>query len=276
MSLLSKSQETIDHLSTIFQSVVHAVHQPRIADDRTDFGRNAKGDQVRWFDRVADQAVADYLAKHFPVPTELLSEEAAPRRFGAEPVYTLVIDPVDGSENYARGLQPSGFSIALLPYGASLHIDHVEVAFVGDLTTGQRFFAIRGAGAFAGSSPIVTSRTADLGHAVISGDVIGKPIGHGLSDLLPQIKGFRVLGSSVRALAAVAGGQLDGHIDTRGLLTPENFLAASLLITEAGGCVSAPDGSRLANVTALTDGFAILASANLGLHQQLIKILSAV
>jgi fructose-1,6-bisphosphatase len=99
----------ITHLEHLFQAVSQAV-LTKGPEQSTFLGQNAKGDQVKWFDLAADQAVARYLAEQFPEPVQLLSEEGEPRTFGqGRPRFTLVLDPV-----------------AVVPYGQPVGVETVQ------------------------------------------------------------------------------------------------------------------------------------------------------
>jgi hypothetical protein len=60
-------------------------------------------------------------------------------------------------------------------------------------------------------------------------------------------------------------------LDLRGRLTPENFLAPSLILTEAGGAISGPEGKPIPDITDLTQRFSIIASGSHELHAVLVE-----
>ena len=75
-------------------------------------------------------------------------------------------------------------------------------------------------------------------------------------------------------MAMVAGGTLGAHLDLTGNLTPENFLASSLIITEGGGVITGPDGNPLPNIQSLTECYRIVAASSPALHAALITALN--
>ena len=95
--------------------------------------RNAKGNDVKLLDLAANGAALAALRKlRFSVVVD--SEECVRREFGSGPPrHRVVLDPVDGSDNWAQGLPLSASSYALLPVDAPLHPDWVEAASVGPL-----------------------------------------------------------------------------------------------------------------------------------------------
>lgn len=269
-------QDTIlAHLKAIFGEVVSAVtsgHGERWNESRL----NAKGDQVKWFDLVADQTVCSYLQDHFPCPVRLLSEEGEPRQFGAgKPEFTMVLDPVDGSDNFSRGIAPSSMAVALVPANLPITTDTVQLALVGDLFSGNIWLAERGRGAFNHGNAIRTRQVTRLEKAMISCELNHFKMDETLSRLLSRAGGVRALGCATRTLVMVAYGALDAHLDLRGRLTPENLLAPSLILTEAGGIITDPEGKPLPKIKDLKERYSILAAATLELHTTLVQQLNS-
>lgn len=266
----------ITHLEALYRVVVQAVTDGSAAG-WGHLGRNPKGDQVKWFDLAADQAVCAYLEQQFPCPVKLLSEEGAPRSFGSgDPEWALVLDPVDGSENFSRGLAPAAVALALIPANLPVAVHTVEYALVGDLYRHHTWQAERGKGALLnGTIPLRTSSVTQLEQAMISCDLNQANIPSSLANALFRAKGVRAFGSATTVLARVADGSLDVHLDLRECLTPENFLAPALIISEAGGLITAPNGDALPQIQSLTECYSILAAANPELHTGLIQALKA-
>ena len=92
-----------------------------------------------------------------------------------------------------------------------------------------------------------------------------------LANVLSRARGIRTLGCATKAIKLVASGSLDVHLDLRGRLTPENFLAPSLILTEAGGSISGPEGEPIPDITDLTQRFSIIASVSPELHADLVQ-----
>lgn len=265
------SDSILTHLSSLFREVVKAVSSENKGRmEKMSF--NAKGDQVKWFDTAADQTVCAYLCERFPNPVILMSEEGKLRSFGnGVPEFTMVLDPIDGSDNFERGISIAGMAIALIPADIPVSVSNVEYALVGDLFTGNTLTAVRGHGAYNEDKPAYTRPVTKLREALISCELnhflMGKPLAHVLS----RARGVRTFGCSTRALSMIATGTLDAHLDLRRRLTPENFLAPSLIITEAGGFLTDPEGNPLPNISCLTERYSILASATQELHETLIQ-----
>ncbi len=137
--------------------------------DRTGTGsKNAKGDGVKRFDLAANDA-ALVVFKEFQQPVVVDSEESGRLKIGSGiPRHRLVLDPVDGSDNWARGLPLSALSCAVLPIDAPLHPDWVEAALVGPLEQNTPLIAIKGSRAWRGNHRLETSQVRNITEAMIS------------------------------------------------------------------------------------------------------------
>lgn len=258
-------------LEAVFQAISQTVRRRggRLAGETT---TNPKGDRVREFDLAADRAVCAYLSHRFPHPVLLLSEEGEPRRFGdGEPEFVMVLDPVDGSDNLARGIPLAGTAVALIPSGGPIAVGTVQYALVGDLFTGDRWVAERGQGAFRNGMRIRPSRVTKLEEATVSCELNHFAVEARLAGMLSRAQAVRTLGCATRALSMVADGSLDAHLDVRGRLTPENFLAPSLVVGEAGGLLTDPEGKAIPAIQSLTERYSIVAAATPELHAALIS-----
>lgn len=271
---MTQSDLLLSHLEALYQAIVQAVTSGNAAEWGV-LGQNAKGDQVKWFDLAADRAVCAYLEKHFPCPVELLSEEGEPRRFGrGEPEWTMVLDPVDGSENFSRGLMPTGTAIALIPAGQPVAVETVELALVGSLYHRQVWQAVRGKGAWRNGQPLRPSQITRLDQAIINCDLSRATTPPALAEVIAEARSVRSFGAATLILVGVADGSLEAHLDLRDRLTPENYLAPGLIIHEAGGRMTSPNGEALPPVRSLVEAYSVIVAANPELHAALVRRLS--
>ncbi len=257
-------------LSALHQSVRKAV----LDADREAIGtRNAKGDDVKVFDLAAEDAALAILRELQP-PILVDSEESESREVGpGRPQHRLVLDPVDGSDNWARGLPLSALSCAVLPIDAPLHPDGVESAMVGPLEEVTPLIALKGSGAWRGSTRFAVSGVRGITDALISVELNHFSPSPGLARLMRRARGVRCYGCAARALSLVAVGATDAHVDVRGRLTAESYLAAARLVIEAGGCVVGIDGPPLTAATLLTDGVCLIAAASRDLCDAIVDCL---
>jgi len=235
--------------------------------------RNAKGDDVKLFDLAANDAALAALRKQ-RVPLIVDSEESGRLKIGSgTPRHRLVLDPVDGSDNWARGLPLSALSCAVLPVDAPLHPDYVEAALVGPLEQDTPLVAVKGAGAWRGNNRLETSRVDSIAEAMISVELNHHSPSPGLARLMAAARGVRCYGCASRAILQVAMGAADAHVDVRGRLTAESYLAAARLVIEAGGWVSGIDGARLATPESLTGRIGLIAASSRELCAEIVEVL---
>ncbi|MCZ6743449.1 MAG: hypothetical protein O7D31_02025 [Alphaproteobacteria bacterium] len=260
----------IDMLSALHQTVRKAV----LDAGREAIGtKNAKGDDVKVFDLAAEDAALAVLRELGP-PILVDSEESEPLEVGpGRPQHRLVLDPVDGSDNWARGLPLSALSCAVLPIDAPLHPDSVEAAMVGPLEEETPLIALKGSGAWRGSTRFAVSGVRSITDALISVELNHFSPSPGLARLTSRARGVRCYGCASRALSLVAVGATDAHVDVRGRLTAESYLAAARLVIEAGGCVVGIDGPPLPAATVLTDGVCLIAAGSRELCDEIVDCL---
>ena len=235
--------------------------------------RNAKGDDVKHFDLAANDAALVVL-KDLRLSLVVDSEESGRQEIGSgAPRHRLVLDPVDGSDNWARGLPLSAFSCAVLPIEAPLHPEWVEAALVGPLEQDTPLIALKGSGAWRGNHRLETSGARDIAEAMISVELNHHSPSPGLTRLMATARGVRSYGCASRAISLVAEGATDAHVDARGRLTAESYLAAARLVIEAGGWVAGVDGAPLVAPQSLTDRVGLIAASSRKLCDEIVKVL---
>lgn len=151
---------------------------------------------------------------------------------------TWVVDPIDGTVNYASGIPNYCVSIAAVEGGADPQTWTVLAGAVYAPALRELFSAARGGGAYLGQ------RRLQVSEAPAAGALLGTGFGYDpathLADLatigvvMPLARDLRRLGAAALDLAFVAAGRLDGFFE-RGL-QPWDWAAGSLLVQEAGGC----------------------------------------
>ena len=264
------------HLQGMFADV----RQFLLTDGLTKLGTvqtNARGDVTKEFDFLAEGRIIDFCAREIAEPVRILTEERGEVRTRSGPArWTLIVDPVDGSENFARGNELSCVSLALLPGEELPRPEDVSVALVGGIFSGTIYEAEKESGAWRNGEPIRSSRITKLSDAMVAVDFNfrGSPSVARLFSLLRSIKDARRFGSAAFEFAAVASGGVDAYVDVRDTLSPENYMAAYLIVTEAGGVVSDRHGQPLAPIHSMTQGQSIVAAATRGLQSAILEILA--
>ena len=260
----------VERLLTLHRQVKDAVAKAGLNAIES---KNAKGDDVKRFDLAANDAALAVL-RRLQLPVVVDSEECGRREIGSGiPRHRLVLDPVDGSDNWARGLPLSALSCAVLPIDAPLHPDWVEAALVGPLDGVTPLIALKGFGAWRGNERLETSKVRHVTQAMISVELNHHSPSPGLARLMAAARGVRCYGCASRALSLVADGATDAHVDVRGRLTAESYLAAARLVIEAGGWVVGLDGAPLVAPEGLTDRVGLIAAASRKLCDEIVNVL---
>ena len=233
-------------------------------------GQNAKGDTQQRFDVVADAVIRRALQESFGSGI-VLSEESDAVQFGeSPPSYRFIVDPVDGSDNWGRGLPLSAVSIAVLPVDGPIQPDRVSWAMVGELREHLPLTAGHVTGAYRGSHRIRVSEVRTVSAAFVSCELNHYDPSPSVGRLLRSARAVRTYGCASQAITLVATGALDVHLDLRSRLTAESFLAAALILEEAGGCVMNAEGQPIQQIDSLRSRTSLVAAATPELAQEVV------
>lgn len=211
---------------------------------REGFSTSSKGvrhDRVTDADLEAESVIVQIIETAFP-DHAVLAEEGGRNESSSE--YLWVVDPLDGTSNYSRGIPYFSVSVAVVHDGVPI------VGAVYDPSRDEMFTAVSRKGAFLNGDRIRVSETSSLADAIlITGffydrgeamernlDNIGRLFAHG-------IVGVRRFGSAALDLCYVACGRADAFWEHE--LNPWDFLAGALLVCEAGGTVTDVDGNAV-------------------------------
>ncbi len=191
---------------------------------------------VTEFDRASEQLIIEAVRSEFPTDAVLAEEGGARPGEG----WRWIIDPLDGTTNFAHGLPHFSVSIAVEERGL------VALGVIYDPMRDELFVARRGEGTFLNETRQRVSAAATLADSLL---VTGFPYDLDRNPennldlyarLSMQSRGVRRLGSAALDLAYVAAGRFDGYWELR--LAPWDLAAGLLLVTEAGGVVTRADG----------------------------------
>lgn len=181
-------------------------------------------------DLIADEAALAVLRR---AGARVLSEESGWTGPAGSDL-SIVIDPVDGSTNAARGLPYWGTSLCAVDGDGPL------AALVVNHATGVTTTAVRGEGAWRDGVPAVPAKAERVEDALVA--LSGKPA-HFL-----DWKQFRALGSVALALCDVAAGAIEGFVDGYAQHAPWDYLGGLLACSEAGAVVVDAQGRSLLEV----------------------------
>ena len=215
----------------------------RASDDLHRFEVKAKGinDFVTEVDVSAEQEIIYHLQKAYPDHAILGEESGLTGSEDAE--YRWIVDPLDGTTNFIRGIPHYAISIACVYRGK------LEHAVIVDPVRREEFTASRGRGAQLNGHRIRVSALTSLEGALLGTGIPFKdhcddklvPYSKSIEVLAAQCAGIRRAGAASLDLAYVAAGRLDAFWEMG--LAPWDIAAGALLIREAGGLVADIDAS---------------------------------
>jgi len=215
---------------------------------RRDFGEvehlqvslKGPGDFVSNADHKAERAVRQELSRARPGYSFLMEESGAIP--GQDSEHRWIVDPLDGTTNFLHGLPHFCISIALERAG------EVVAGVIFDPLKDELFWAEKGIGAYLNDRRLRVSARRQIANALIA---TGTPYGQGgdrprylrqLDAIMASVADVRRLGAAALDLAYVAAGRYDGYWEY-GLQTWD-IAAGLLLVREAGGYLSEPDGGE--------------------------------
>ena len=222
-------------------------------------------DLVTEADLASEKVILSLLQKRMP-RIGILSEESpgASRPVAEEPVW--IIDPLDGTTNFAHDFPWFAVSIALHERGKS------RAAVIYNPMQKELFCGVRGGGAWLNDEAVRVSGIASLQEALLATgfpyDIAKRPdsILAVLREVLVRSQGVRRPGAASLDLAYLACGRLDGFWEVG--LKPWDTAAGSLLLEEAGGTLSDFRGNPFSPF------IPELLASNTLLHEELTSLLS--
>lgn len=225
-------------------------------------------DVVTEVDHLSEALILDAIRARFPGDGILAEESGAHHGSGSKADgeaaavaaaralasgRTWVIDPLDGTINYANGIPYFCVSIALVVDGRP------AVGVIHDPMRGETFWAAADGPAMLGEAPIHASRKPQLTDFVISMALGGRAVATRAKAVRRAIRAARDTGSAALALAYVANGRFDAFVQSAGMSAWD--VAAAGLIAERGGArVTDANGGPWFDVDKATRTVGILAA----------------
>jgi fructose-1,6-bisphosphatase/inositol monophosphatase family enzyme len=226
--------------------------------------KNERTSIVTWADLTAQRAIVRVIGERFPEHA-VLGEEGDVEIGGA--AATWLVDPLDGTSNYAHGIPFACTSVAVRD------ADGLAAGAILDPFRGELFTAVRGGGAWLGSERLAVSRTEALGRSLVcTGIQSDDPdeiaaFGRRMVALCGGCRAVRCVGSPALCLAYVAAGRIDAFVE-RDATYAWDVGAGALMIAEAGGHSEDLDGGPLN----LGPGLANVLASNGRIHAGLFEL----
>jgi len=195
-----------------------------------------------------DVAVQNFLEARFSeaVPGAGFLAEEDPgdgAETGAGPEYMFVIDPIDGTQNFIRGAKQSVISVALLRASEAIWAAVLQ-PYTGDLYTAKKGLGARlnGIPVHVNANPLPDSLIS-FGTSPYYRETLGRRSMVMAANVLAECLDIRRTGSAALDLCQVASGTTDGFFEFK--LSPWDYAAGSLIISEAGGIAADMEGRPL-------------------------------
>src|SRR3989339_1431836 len=188
---------------------------------------------VTEYDKKSEKIIIDFIKKEFPTHSVLAEESGSHESTGE---YLWVIDPLDGTTNFAHGLPIFAVSIGVQKNGETI------CGVVYDIMRDEIYSAEKGSGSFRNGMKLKVSSNDDLRKSVL---VTGFPYNiaenpdHAFERFIASLKAARAvrrLGSAAIDFCYVASGVFDGFWEVH--LHPWDICAGKLIVEEAGGVVT--------------------------------------
>jgi myo-inositol-1(or 4)-monophosphatase len=230
---------------------------------RIDIGHKGSINLVTDVDLASEKLIREAISTYYP-RHEILAEEGGLTESASE--YRWIVDPLDGTTNYAHGYPVFCVSIGLE------HKGEMIIGVVYDPMRDEMFTAERGAGAALNNRPVRVSKTEDLMQSILS---TGFPYDIKTSTLTNlnhwanfamNAQALRRDGAAALDLCYVACGRFDGFWELN--LSPWDTAAGALIVAEAGGRITDFAGGPFSNYKP-----EIVASNGL-IHERMIEVLT--
>jgi myo-inositol-1(or 4)-monophosphatase len=258
----------VDNFLQVCENAVRA--GGRVVQDwagRFDVRKKGPADLVTQADLASQEVVRKTVLGAFPDHC-LLGEESEPDALKpGRAEYRWIVDPLDGTTNYVHGVPHYCVSLALERNG------HLLVGAVHDPVLDECFTAVDGRGAWLNGQPIHASGVSAISEALAA---VGFPYNVQLDapdlrlfqKMLPRCQAIRRTGSSALNLCYLAAGRFDLYWSYSTHVW--DVAAGVLIVREAGGVVTSPDGGEF-----VLDDASFLAAATPELHARLREVVAA-
>ncbi len=216
-------------------------------------------------DKASERFILSQIRKSFP-SHDIMTEETSLDRSGSR--FLWIVDPLDGTVNFAHSYPQFCVSIALMEQEA------IRLGVVFDPVRQEMFWASDGEGAFLNGSAIRVTQSDNLYRCIVG---TGFPYDKARSmtnnlrefcAVTLKTQGIRRSGSAALDLAWVTCGRLDGFWELK--LKPWDFAAGMLLVREAGGTVTNRRGRKM-KISSQS-----IVATNSFIHDELLNILLSV
>jgi fructose-1,6-bisphosphatase/inositol monophosphatase family enzyme len=274
MIFMDLNIDTLKKIALDVYKKVYPVLGTKEAAQKSKLG--AGGDMTMYIDTLAENTIIKSL-EHIKTDILLISEEIGERYIGdknkaIKDKRILIVDPLDGSNNAARGIPYSSVSLA---YAEGTHMKDIMKAVVIDLNTKDLYWAKKEEGAFFNNNKISVSELDITQKCFFELNLPMHNLLEYIEKLVPIIKKFyriRILGSSALTLCHIAKGSMEAFINLRSSNRLVDVAAGFLILKEAGGKIFSLNGNEIDRELSINVSFPFIA-CNAKVEQFLKEIL---
>lgn len=216
---LSVALECAGSISEVFKQGFYELNQ---------IDWKSEKDPVTEYDKKIEQLSRKFLSSRFPTHVILGEEDGLSSDQKSD--FKWIIDPIDGTINYTRGISFVSYSLALSYKG------EIIVAVVSNPILDEVFYAMKDQGAYFNGMRIEVNQNSNLSQSYLAMGTYKEKYANIYHSLIKTFQCVRNPGSAALALAYVAAGRMDGLVYFN--LSPWDMAAGILLVTEAGGKIN--------------------------------------
>ncbi len=236
---------------------------------KKEIGKNSKGQITKFFDKFIENKIIFFLKKNLKIKAEIISEELTRnviinnKTKGKK--YFIIIDPVDGSDNYILNIPFVCLAIAIFDENLN-----PVFSFAGNYFSGDYIIADKNKIEI--NKKRVGKYTESTLFFIFSG--IKKQKLKNFEKIFSIFKHIRALGATAGEMLLVARGDIDAFIDIRNKLTLENFAPYFLIAEKTGAQLTDENGKKIEiKDLSLEKGYNIIFSKNKNIQKKIISLL---
>jgi myo-inositol-1(or 4)-monophosphatase len=242
------------------------------AGGREEVGRNPLGQTAIRADRELEDIAIGELSRA-KIPCVLATEESGLVEISRKPRWRFVLDPLDGSENFKRGMPIYAMGICYAPEGG--RVKDIKESCVIELARGDEFYARAGTGVYRNGVRAKASAATSLRGAIVSIDLNGESAHRRVSSAaklaLLECRDTRRFGPDLVDMCYAACGGVDGFVDARGTLSAVH--ASGFAILRENCVASDVHGGELDCALEVEEFTGVVAAGTRKLHSRLVSAL---
>lgn len=235
---------TLDFIDELIRFVKNAYNNSKNITNKNVKNKELN-DIVTDVDIYMEEQIVSFITEHFPEHT-IYSEEVG--EINKENEYEWLIDPIDGTINFANGIPLFATSIALRKKDTTIF------GIIFDYAQNDVYYCIKGKGSFCNDRQIFVSNCNKLKDSIVSFCLTShyneehiKEVIKIEEKLASKVRGLRLIVSAAIELAWCASGKIDGCLNVKPSMGLSSC-AGKLLVQEAGGKVTNLDGEQRKNI----------------------------